>query len=1126
MPGGAALALVRSNLENTRDGEDSTFASRHGSQSTHVALSNDGNIAKQMLQAAQSVVNSLHFISRSMSASQNASKTRENNSEHKSTTGKNQAEQAEAAEGEAGGEGGKDLEADFGGAIDQRGASSSEEGSADEFDLVGTTKKIDEMLKSLVIHTDLRTSSMSAVAAWYQSHFAGVEQDQRVLEYWEQELNERDEASKGLQERMVQSFDEKAAKEVKALLQCNSTISRAVKLEKMRKRFSKRSAKNPAGLDSAVRRGSRSSQAECASEGGPSHGAQSDAQRTSTVFNPDVDLSTDSDSDGKSVGINQSVSASHPNVTAGGNDIEVSRRLWKNIGERVVKSKDVVSTLMLSSDVQEALKEMEIKAIIANNQVGLLTEAVAHLKSPQPTEPSAAIFNILQQIAIESESKALAQGVVKTGPAAEDLEEECLGLQDIIHRLNQEREDLDKARKSQRAMLALANQKATTHPSEDADVEVSSAKDANAHAPLAEDEDTSVYTDSDNSDHSDLATWEGRAAQEHKAAQDKQLGNQAFELEFSAQLEDLTDTLKKKEAQHAEAQGYYNAMRREYSDLKYCAEKARRGLDSVATGFKPFEQELLDVWCGSEDGSRPASRMGNRSPTHGREGSPSLSVTSEYMMLTQVSKQQINELKATIELLEQQLENEGQNLKVEQILQQELKKEVKTLKTREAEARKSEDKDNKLPLNRLQKRIDIFEGQEQRLMLQINDVRKQMADVEARSASGLPLPAAPAAAAAARARARAAAQADTAQARRPAAHTSAEDAEQPPVAAAATHPPPALSSEGASERTAAATLLPTPAASPGPEEPHSGGAGGEEGALSFAAAAKFNGSEHVEEWVQKSSGTVDLKKEDLNEFYRTGNANEEMRQELEDAGRKIRGLRMILSMGKKAVGLSDDEIRFVVGIAKDAVEVKPPPEYFHLKRDCNQQKRAVADIRKLWLPRHHELDSLAEKARAFQSETSHEPGTHASRVLADEDATDRSDTKQRQNISGLEEDVQALASMPGEGEKSRSDIRRDSKWNISGAIAFNMEASATRGRRGTTNRRYSGSVLGVLPAVRVPLANLGIFGRRAEFEASLARQGSDKRKETTPKDTFAAVRKSLADLLLDGDSSEEEEDVD
>lgn len=102
--------------------------------------------------------------------------------------------------------------------------------------------------------------------------------------------------------------------------------------------------------------------------------------------------------------------------------------------------------------------------------------------------------------------------------------------------------------------------------------------------------------------------------------------------------------------------------------------------------------------------------------------------------------------------------------------------------------------------------------------------------------------------------------------------------------------------------------------------------------------------------------------EELAELVKLQSKNEELRMNIEDITKKMLQLRKAAKKGK-SVNLSKELIRDILGISADAEEVKPPPEYYQLKKEVRAKQNEVRALRKKWWTDHKDLDSIADKVR-------------------------------------------------------------------------------------------------------------------------------------------------------------------
>lgn len=123
-------------------------------------------------------------------------------------------------------------------------------------------------------------------------------------------------------------------------------------------------------------------------------------------------------------------------------------------------------------------------------------------------------------------------------------------------------------------------------------------------------------------------------------------------------------------------------------------------------------------------------------------------------------------------------------------------------------------------------------------------------------------------------------------------------------------------------------------------------------------------AKHVKEEVSKAAPDQqrNLAQEEFNQLVSLQSKNEELKQEIDDIMQKMQQLRKAMKRGKK-LSLSNEAIRQIVGIPLDAEEVKPPPEYFALKKEVRVKQNEVRSLRKKWWVDHHDLEFVVEKVR-------------------------------------------------------------------------------------------------------------------------------------------------------------------
>merc|ERR1712232_1134135 len=99
------------------------------------------------------------------------------------------------------------------------------------------------------------------------------------------------------------------------------------------------------------------------------------------------------------------------------------------------------------------------------------------------------------------------------------------------------------------------------------------------------------------------------------------------------------------------------------------------------------------------------------------------------------------------------------------------------------------------------------------------------------------------------------------------------------------------------------------------------------------------------------------------QLERTQKKNDELKSELDENARKLKALKKIMARGKQVAKMTDEDFKQIAGIPPETQDAKPPPEYFHLKKETAMKSNQVAKMRTLWWERHKEFEFLLEKAR-------------------------------------------------------------------------------------------------------------------------------------------------------------------
>eukprot|EP00931_Biecheleriopsis_adriatica_P100990 TRINITY_DN76219_c0_g1_i1.p1 TRINITY_DN76219_c0_g1~~TRINITY_DN76219_c0_g1_i1.p1 ORF type:complete len:1284 (-),score=341.43 TRINITY_DN76219_c0_g1_i1:333-4184(-) len=105
---------------------------------------------------------------------------------------------------------------------------------------------------------------------------------------------------------------------------------------------------------------------------------------------------------------------------------------------------------------------------------------------------------------------------------------------------------------------------------------------------------------------------------------------------------------------------------------------------------------------------------------------------------------------------------------------------------------------------------------------------------------------------------------------------------------------------------------------------------------------------------------ADRTSQQLIEMVRIQTKTEELRKEINDIEGKMKQLKAL--MKKKGTTSLTDTVKGIMGVS-DAEEVKPPPEFFQLKREVKLQQAKIKDFRKKWWQDHKDFDFVVEKVR-------------------------------------------------------------------------------------------------------------------------------------------------------------------
>jgi len=90
--------------------------------------------------------------------------------------------------------------------------------------------------------------------------------------------------------------------------------------------------------------------------------------------------------------------------------------------------------------------------------------------------------------------------------------------------------------------------------------------------------------------------------------------------------------------------------------------------------------------------------------------------------------------------------------------------------------------------------------------------------------------------------------------------------------------------------------------------------------------------------------------------------NEAIKADIDDMITKVQTLRKLMKQGK-ATHMTREQLRHALGMPDDSEKLKPPPEYFALKKEVRLKQNEVRSLRKRWWDDHKEFDIIVEKAR-------------------------------------------------------------------------------------------------------------------------------------------------------------------
>lgn len=103
--------------------------------------------------------------------------------------------------------------------------------------------------------------------------------------------------------------------------------------------------------------------------------------------------------------------------------------------------------------------------------------------------------------------------------------------------------------------------------------------------------------------------------------------------------------------------------------------------------------------------------------------------------------------------------------------------------------------------------------------------------------------------------------------------------------------------------------------------------------------------------------------EEFVELVKLQSKNEEVKSEIEDITSKVNKLRKMMKKSKGG-SVSIEKMREIVGIPmNENQDMKPPPEYYQLRKEVRQRHNEVKKLRKAWWDDHKDLDIILSRAR-------------------------------------------------------------------------------------------------------------------------------------------------------------------
>merc|ERR1712232_1538554 len=245
------------------------------------------------------------------------------------------------------------------------------------------------------------------------------------------------------------------------------------------------------------------------------------------------------------------------------------------------------------------------------------------------------------------------------------------------------------------------------------------------------------------------------------------------------------------------------------------------------------------------------------------------------------------------------------------------------------------------------------------------------------------------------------------------------------------------------------------------------------------------------------------------QLERTQKKNDELKSELDENARKLKALKKIMARGKQVAKMTDEDFKQIAGIPPETQDAKPPPEYFHLKKETAMKSNQVAKMRTLWWERHKEFEFLLEKARRVSFRKQFKSPMEASKAaelpywvsnLMNEDV----DEDPAVTNGGLRQS-------PERSERFSPDVLTAEKafaagWSLHSSTSVQQAVdSPPRNQYSAASRRSSVSSVGSVKMMPSRKASNGSLNPDENHD---------------PNEQFANVRKSLAELVADSDGDD------